>query len=697
MNKLMKLMALGAILMLSLGICSSSDFAEIRSPVGYVQAGSTYHWGPKVANSEFYGFYYDIDDDFGTESMILTISDGDILDGKNRPAGVQYTTEKQIKQFKQREWKSYDGIGFLGELYFSGYIEGQNEDEESYLALKSEKKNLLNSDHITRVLIDDDTEKTVAADSSIELEEDYELRIASIDVEGKKVDLELIKGGASIDSKVVSPDIENSQVGDRTYYYMKDSGDLSGLVTIAVHFTNAFHGPDRDLATVDGIFQISENPELVKSGVKFDRMSISNIDSIYGIITLENLEETITLNRGKDAALMRGVRIRTEDEKIDNDTSPFRFFIYKKIAEPGSYLINGRVEDVVDARLVAWDYESFPGFYYDIDNDLGREELELRIEGDLEDGVLNQGDVVYKATAQTMSFDFVEWRNYYAIGYLGERYFAGYVASPEEDRTGFLWDSSDNTNLISYGVLSKILIDEEFSQNMTLSAGSIYPLKENYEIRIKSIDVQGKKVLVALAKGGNEIDQSVVEYKINPTYRFENMLDGADNFVTIAVCFKDLLASNEMDLAVISGIWQISDKVVKVESGTHLSKNMDIDSVNSNDGEIAIEVKNVENAIRLKKDKIINLMQDYYLKTSDQEEVSEGNPLRFFVFRGVMVAKNKDFEPPQDKTMEETSSVPYREENPEETIPGFFASLAGVCLLIAIRFIKIKLRAATPP
>lgn len=514
-NKLIKCMALASILMLSIGICSSSDFAEIRSPTGYVEAGSTYHWGPKVANSEFYGFYYDIDDDFGTESIILTISDGNVLDGNNRPAGVQYTTEKQMKQFKQVDWKYYESIGFLGELYFSGYIEGQSADDESYLASRSEKKNLLSSDHITRVLMDDDTERTIASGSIIDLEEDYELKVSSIDVEGKRVDLELIKDGATVDSKVISPDIENSLVEDKTYYYIIDHGSLRGLATIAVHFKNAFHGPDRDLATVDGIFQISENPESVKSGMKIDRMTISEVDSTYGIITLENLEDTITINRGMDEPLMKGIHIRSEDEKIAGDTSPFRFFVYKKVSDSGSYLINGRVEDVVDARSVLWNYQNFPGFYYDIDSDLGREELEMKIEGDLEDGVLNPGDIVYKAAAQSIPFDYAEWKNYYAIGYLGEKFFAGYVSAPDEDRSGLIWDSSENSNLISNGFLSKILIDEKFDQNLTLSSGSTYPLQEGYEIRIKSIDVQGKKILLALAKDGNEVDQSVIEYMIN--------------------------------------------------------------------------------------------------------------------------------------------------------------------------------------
>ncbi len=688
MNNLIKEMALIAILMLSLGICCGSEYAEIRSPVGDVNVGSTYEWGPKKANSEFYGFYYDINDDFGTESMILTISEANALDGSSRPTGIQYTTEKQLKRFQQRDWGSYDCIGYLGEKYFAGYIENQDPDVASYLASESERKNPLANDQLTRVLIDDDTEKTVAASSSIDLMEGYDLKVTSIDMNSKKIYLELHKDGAPVDSKVVVPETENSKVSDRTYYYMKDSGDLKGLITIAVHFKNAFHGSDRDLASVDGVFQLSEKPESVKTGMKYDRMSISKVDPTYGMITMENLDNTIILGKNMDLGLMRGIRLRTADDSVADDTRPLRFFIYKKITEPGSYLINGRAEDIIDGRQVSWNYDNFPGFYYDLDNDLGREELEIRISGDLEDGVLNPGDVVYKATAQSTTFDFADWGKYYVIGFLGEKYFAGYVTTPDEDHTRFLWGASDNSNLISYDVLSRVLIDKEEDANTTLGAGSTYPLKEDYELRIREIDVEGKKVLVALAKNGREIDQSVVEFAVNPTYRYEKNLDGADKLVIIAVRFKELLSSQEIDLAELKAIWQISEDVIKVGSGTDLSRVMAIDSVNSNEGQMAIEARNVESTMRLGKDKTIALMADYYIKTADQEEVSQSNPLRFFVFKGVTVADNGGFVAPQEQLMDEAYPVPPEEKPAEKKTPGFLASFAGVCMLIALRIVK---------
>ena len=111
---------------------------------------------------------------------------------------------------------------------------------------------------------------------------------------------------------------------------MKDSGDLRGLVTIAVHFKNAFHGPDRDLATVDGIFQLSEKSDSVKPGIRYDRMSISKVDPTYGVITMDNLDNTIVLSKNMDIKLMREIRIRTADQKVINETDPLRFYILQE-------------------------------------------------------------------------------------------------------------------------------------------------------------------------------------------------------------------------------------------------------------------------------------------------------------------------------------------------------------------------------
>ncbi|MCR3884374.1 MAG: hypothetical protein NUK54_08380, partial [Methanothrix sp.] len=56
---------------------SAVDKVEIRGPVAdVVDTVEPYVWGPQ----QFAGFYYDIDDDLGRESITMTITDGNVLD-----------------------------------------------------------------------------------------------------------------------------------------------------------------------------------------------------------------------------------------------------------------------------------------------------------------------------------------------------------------------------------------------------------------------------------------------------------------------------------------------------------------------------------------------------------------------------------------------------------------------------------------
>lgn len=147
-----------------------------------------------------------------------------------------------------------------------------------------------------------------------------------------------------------------------------------------------------------------------------------------------------------------------------------------------------------------------------------------------------------------------------------------------------------------------------------------------------------------------------------------------------------------MDLATINAVWQISENAVKIESGTRLGKNMEISSVKSNDDEISIEAKNVDKTIRLKKGRIINLMENYYIKTSDQDEVSEREPLRFFVFKGVKVGEYGRFEaPPENLEQSETSlsAQNEQEETPAEKSPALPALFSAACLWIASWIAKL--------
>jgi hypothetical protein len=176
--------------------------------------------------------------------------------------------EISTKSFEFAGWGAYMFADISGKRYFAAYLEEPTQkmlDEgESipYLWQKSNGRDLQKNGEISEVLVDDREERTVTSGSPLELEEGYELAITSIDVDSNNVYLELSKNGQVVDSKAIAPSKTGATMTDKTYYYHADVGKTKGIVQIAVYFKNAFRGNDQNLATIGGVFQISDLTEI---------------------------------------------------------------------------------------------------------------------------------------------------------------------------------------------------------------------------------------------------------------------------------------------------------------------------------------------------------------------------------------------------------------------------------------------------
>lgn len=293
-------------------------------------------------NFTFPGFYYDINKNLGAETLTFTLSEatptGATLSDQPDPngmRGVVYETHAQLKKFKYKPWGMYDVIGFLGDKYFTAYDPTATEDMAnaneavSLLYYASRNRNLMTNEQISQVLVDDNTEMLIDTSSPLELKEGYELAIKSINVNETKVMIELRKNGQSVDTKIIQPNIENSRMIDQTYCYKTNLGDTADIIQIAVHFKNAFHGADKDSATIDGIFQISDTPILLKSDRQYGKMSIRTVDATDMSISMDNKDNQITLSKNKDVALMQNIHIKTADQDVTAAT-PLRYYIYSE-------------------------------------------------------------------------------------------------------------------------------------------------------------------------------------------------------------------------------------------------------------------------------------------------------------------------------------------------------------------------------
>jgi S-layer protein (TIGR01567 family) len=656
----------GAIFLLAMmmPVYASDKVVEVR--------GQVYDLGQNNAsfdNATFPGFYYDIDDNVGAEKLTLRLSNVDqnrssatLSDqpDANGNKGVVYTTQAQPLGFSFAPWGQYEVIGFLGDEYFAAYDSDVTEDVSNanesvaFLFDQSKNRNLMTNEQISKVLVDDDTEQTITSANPLKLEEGYQLAIKSIDIDGNKAYLDLSKDGQEVDSKVIQPSISNAKMGDKTYYYKADLGETNEIIQIAVHFKNAFRGSDTNIATIDGIFQISDKPISLKSEQKYDKMSIRNVNPTSMAITMDNKDNQITLGKNKDVILMQNVSIKTSDQDDVSSADPLRYYVYKKYTKPGTYELRGPVTNL-GTKETSWTNSSFSGFYYDIDNNVGAEKLTVRLSdinsdsatlSDQPDGNGDRG-VVYTTQAQPLGFSFAPWGQYEVIGFLGDGYFAAYDSDVTEDvlnaneSVAFLFDKSKNRNLMTNEQISKILVDDDTEQ--TITSASPLKLEEGYQLAIKSVDVKGNKAYLELSKNGQVIDDKVIQPSISnakmsdKTYYYKVDLGDIKEIIQIAVHFKNAFAGADANIATIDGIFQISDKPMPIKTEQNYDK-MSIRSVDAT--AMTITMDNKDNQITLGKNKDVVLMQNISIKTSDQDDISTSSPLRYYIYKAANIEED---------------------------------------------------------
>lgn len=572
---------------------SSDQSIKIRGTA----ATGDFEWTAK----NFAGFYYDPNKDVGTEVLTATLRDGKL--SGSQPFGLYYQTTAQRQDFAFADWGYYLVLGFLGEKHLAGYAQGPS-SESSYLFDQSGDKSVLTKGQMLKILVDGVMgawgETTVTTDTPLQLEDGYELSIKSIDIDGDLVDLELTRDGTVVDTAKVSPSKDGATLADKTYLYKKDIGELKDVVVIAVHFKNAFRGADQDLATVDGLWQLSETPVYVADGSEFDRMTVQSVT--YDAISMANQGKEITLGSNKDVSIMPGMRIRTAD------ADALRYYIYREITDPGTFEIKSAVET---AEYAAWTAAEFAGFYYDLDQDIGTEMLAAEIT----DGELAQPNGIrYTTQAAAADFKFEDWGSYDIIGFLGEKCYAGYIEGSDSG-VGYLFEKSSNKSALAKGQLLKVLIDDDSERTITSSTPLM--LSEGYRLELKAVNPDDGRAYVELRKGDELVDSKMFQPSkddatlSDQTYFFRNPSVG---LVTIAVHFKNAFQGADQGLATIDGIWQISESPISVSRGTSFDKLTICDVTDR-----SIVMNNIDQTVTLSGDKDVSLAGDIRIRTADSD------------------------------------------------------------------------------
>ncbi|GEM_PF-1830340 len=279
--------------------------------------------------------------------------------------------------------------------------------------------------------------------------------------------------------------------------------------------------------------------------------------------------------------------------------------------------------------------QNFAGFYRDSDQNICTESLEFRPSNidpsKLTATLSNEPDqngnrgVVYQTRAGVKSFAFKPFSSYKVIGVLGEPYLAGFIPPGEVDEINFLDRNS----------LCKVLRDSdnetEISTNVPLQ------LEEGYQLDLKSIDEIGNKVYLELSKNGDVVDSKAVSPNkddatdLDKTYYYKNQQVGNQKkLVTIMVHFKTASRGADQNMAIVDGIFQISDTPISIGAGERIGE-LSIESTDPNAMTITMDNRDLPITLRNNECRTLMNINNRDISVSYQFSTAQALPL-FWLF-----------------------------------------------------------------
>ncbi|MCZ7363086.1 MAG: S-layer protein domain-containing protein, partial [Candidatus Methanoperedens sp.] len=483
----------------------------------------------------FAGFYYNLDDNQSTEE--LTINNINNVTRTIKKGDAHYRTSPIDVSFTYSGFGKYQVIGFLADKFFAGYTENS--------AISGNKKiSTIGSTQLQKVLLDEEDKHLVLEGGTLTLNEGYMLKVKEVDIGGgpRQVWVSLLKDGVEVDSGVVG--------AGNTYTYLKKVGSVDNLPIIAIHVDSVFKGTEVNVAFIKGLFQISDSFIRVESNDRYGAMEITAVSSDQ--IAMDN-RDALDLSPGNTVDLMGDLKIIVAD-----NSSVLRFAL--SVARTGTFEVRGTIYPVTDE----WTPLNFGlnvgggtsiGFFYDMDNGIGTEDLKLSSRSGTS---IPAGSLIYSTSPQEIIFDYSPFGSYQVIGFMADKYFAGYTEKSAISR-------NKKIATVGSGQLQKVLLDDK--EKRVAAEGGTITLKEGYVLKMNAVDVGAGtgQVWIILLKDGVQVDDAVISG--GSTYIYIKKVGSVSDLPLIAVHFDSVFRGRELNAAFTAGIFQISETITSVKSG----------------------------------------------------------------------------------------------------------------------------------
>jgi len=298
---------------------------EYTEPGTYEIRGEVFEDEPgNWTYANFAGFYYDLDDNLTSESLIIDKS------------GTFNQTSSKINDTELVYYANITETGFEID-YNNNDTDGDKIRQtypviglfaEAYVPLKNDTPDLL-----AKLILDNDDEVTLRTGSSYDLGHGYELTAQQIDVEGDKVWMELSKDGEFVEDQVVDL---TGETGSATWSYEEDVAGEDDVEVLRVRVTDVFQGQVDSLAVIEGVWMIDYmNVVEIEDDDTFGELEVQTAgnlgNDVYGIMMWN--DNSMTLDEDDTEEIAEGLAFRTADVESGSDT--LRYYLYKEVTIEG--------------------------------------------------------------------------------------------------------------------------------------------------------------------------------------------------------------------------------------------------------------------------------------------------------------------------------------------------------------------------
>lgn len=574
---------------------------EIRSPIFSGPDLSTISHN-STSFFDFAGFYYDIDDNIGSERMSFIKEGNDVI-----PAGnLVYTTTMQNVRYAYSGWadspcdNSYTKISFLGGEYIP-----VNHDPQI----------------LTKLILDDDEKIIMTLGQTLELGEGFAITPKQIDFDGVKVFMELTKDGQIIDAEIFNI-IDNT--ANSSWDYDTNIGGEEDIVMMRVHINEILQDGENSLVVIEGIWLISNEAMEIADDEEFGILEVSSATSTSLVL---KTNEDIVLSKDRTIDLTNNIKIKTAD------SDDLRFCFIKEITNPGTYEIRGSVATTYNYGPTAyiWDATNFAGFYYDLDDNIASEKLTVIVDGN--NRTIAEDNLTYTSQLQTVSYTYEGWASspvdntYNKIGLFADEYVP------------------INQNI---SILSKIIMDDD--EKYTMRVNQSLELGGGFAITPRQIDANGSKVWLELTKDGVFLDDDVFNTENNmdnSSWDYDATVGNIDDVVVMRIHINEVFKGQVDSLVIIEGIWLISDVTEQIKIDDEFGK---LEVISITPSTITMDTTT---DITLNADSIEEIAEGLNFRISDSADTD----VRFYPFTGItiggLVEEPVDEEPVDEEPVED--------------------------------------------